>query len=352
MTDDALVDELESIGLTEYQSRAYLAAVGLGTTSFTDLADEADIPQQRIYDVVYDLDEIGLLEVHEAGRGKEAVAPPPETALQELKRRRIEEFSSTFDSLVNDLQRQYQDTDASTGGFVTVVSHESSVKRHVSTAVERADWWLFVSVSAEMYEELAEEIDAAVERDVTVRVLVQSGEADAPVDRSAFPEGTLVRRRPAADMLVAADREYGVFRGISAPAVTRPALVTRDKNIVEMLQRYSEQFWAASETVRDRSGFPRRYLTPWQAIVDLERESLDTEPTAYVEGHETDTGRDGAWEGRVVDHELRASSSSDFSVVLPEVARLTLETDDGTITVGGWDATLEDVAAHALELRR
>lgn len=352
MTDDALVDELESIGLTEYQSRAYVAAVRLGTAPFSDLADEADIPQQRIYDVVYDLDELGLVEVHEGRRGKEAVAPPPETALTELKRRRIEEFTSTFDSLTTDLQGRYNDTERSSGGFVTVVSHDSSVNRHVREAVESAEWWLFVSVPVDRYEALADDLQAAVDRDVTVRVLLQSDPDNRTVDAAAVPEGALVRRRPAADMLVAADREYGVFRGISAPAVARPALVTRDENIVEMLQRYSEQFWAASASIQERHRYPRRYLTPWQALVDLDQDPPEGAVEAYVEGHDTTTGRRGTWEGRVIDYELDAAEGTDFSVVLPEVARLTLETDEDTLSVGGWDATLEDVAAHALELRR
>jgi hypothetical protein len=38
------------------------------------------------------------------------------------------------------------------------------------------------------------------------------------------------------------------------------------------------------------------------------------------------------------------------SVVPPGVARLLIETNDGNVSVGGWDATLEDVAAHGIEI--
>ena len=50
--DDSIIDTLQEIGLTEYQSRAYVAAVSLGTARLSALSDESDIPQQRIYDVV------------------------------------------------------------------------------------------------------------------------------------------------------------------------------------------------------------------------------------------------------------------------------------------------------------
>jgi hypothetical protein len=133
--------------------------------------------------------------------------------------------------------------------------------------------------------------------------------------------------------------------------------------MVEMIQRYSEQFWMGSGRVRTNLSHPRRYLSPWRAITDhldlLGGEGTSPDPgreqdalELYVEGHDTDTGRTGTWEGTVVDYVLETAADADQTVVLPEVARLVVETDDGRVTVGGWDAILEDVAAHGLEVRR
>lgn len=349
--DQEIVDSLQNVGLTEYQARAYVATVSLGTARFSALADEADIPQQRIYDVVDDLRDLGLVEVHEGGNGKQAVAVPPDAGLADLKRARLEEFESTFDTAIGGLNQLFAEVDTS-AGFVTVVNHESSARRHVANAVASASWWLFLSLPVAWYDDVEDAVRDAVDRDVTVRALVQS-EDRTVVENHPFPDGVTVRHRPSADVVIAADREYGVFRGVAAPAVTRPALVTRDESMVEMFQRYSEQFWAASRRIRSDDGYPRRYLSPWRAITD-HREQLDAgEPfEVYVEGHDTETGRQGSWTGRIVEFDLDAERDADYAVVLPEVARLVVETDDGRITVGGWDATLEDVAAHGLEIRR
>lgn len=346
-----LIDLLSKLELTEYESKAYVAAVSLGKSKFSALADESGIPQQRIYDVVADLEERGLVEVHEGSAGKEAVAVPPEIGLEELKAQRIETYENAVSSAIEQLERQYQQVDASLG-YVTVVNHESSVRRHAGKAIESAEWLLFLSLPLEWYRVFEDEIAAAVDRGVSTRLLVQTPDV-SDIDELSYPEGLMVRHRPSADMLVAADRRYGVFRGIAAPAVVRPTLVTRDENIVEMLQRYSEQFWQASEDVSIEPVFPRRYLTPWHLIADL-RAELDAGTTfeVYMEGHETDTGIQRSWEGELVAYETEISTDDDSPVVLPEVARLTVETDEGTVSVGGWDATLEDVAAHGLEVRQ
>lgn len=350
MTDDDLIDVLGDIGLTEYQSRAYVASVRLGTTRYASLADEADIPQQRIYDVVEDLEELGLVEVQQGGDGKQAVPVDPERSLTELREQHVDEFSASVRTAIDSLEREYAQVDSSLG-FVTVVSHESSVRRHVGEAIEDAEWVLFLSMPHDWYRDLADEVAAALDRGVSVQLLAQADDRET-VAGAEYPAGLDVRHRPSADLLVAADRSYGIFRGVAAPPVSRPALVTADENFVEMLQRYRQQFWAPSAVVRTATRLPRRYLDPWSLILDLETRRLEVaDPVVSLEGHEVETGRAGSWEGRLVDYTFEPDLDPGDTWTLPEVAQLEVQTDEGRVTVGGWDARLEDVAAHGLELR-
>jgi sugar-specific transcriptional regulator TrmB len=345
--DDDLVESLREIGLTEYQSRTYIAAVTLGTAELVRLADHADVPTQRIYDVVDDLQHAGLVEVHEGSDAKEAVAVPPEKGLAALKRQRLAQYESTFETATEQLTKRFDEVSTS-GGFVTFLTHESSVRRHVVSAVESADWWLYLSIPLSWYQDIEPEIEAALDRGVTVRLLLQSSDR-AAVENLAYPDGLVVRYRTMADTIVAADREYGVFRGIGV-SVNRPALATNDDNIIDMFRRYSEQFWLGSTPIRTDFDLPRRYLSPWQALSELsDRFDDETSLVATVEGHETDTGYRGGWSGPVVDHHV-APSDLASTAILPDIARFTIETAEGDLTVGGWDATLEDVAAHGFEI--
>lgn len=353
MADDSLVDVLEDVGLSTYQSRAYEAAIGLGTARFSTLSEESGVPQQRIYDVVDDLAEMGLLEVHEAPGGKQVVTFPPESALNELKERRIDEFSSTIDGVIDDLQGEFNQVDPHRG-VITVLDHESSAKRHIGNAIDDADWWLFLSVRPGLFDEFRDEIEAAIDRGVTVRLLLHGPDVDPEdVDPDSYPDDLLIRSRPAADSVITSDRSYGVFRGLSSPGVPRPYLVARDQNIVEMLRRYTEQIWTGSTPIHLERGYPRRYPSPWYALRDVADHLAEgTILRASVEGHRTESGRQGSWAGPIEDHTIEVGGDQDAlrSIALPYVATLSIRTDEGVLTVGGWDATMEDIAAYGIEV--
>lgn len=340
---------LESLDFTEYESRAYLSAVKLGNGRFSELATESDVPQQRIYDVVDELRERGLVEVHERTGGKEVVALPPEVALEDLKQRRVDEISATVDQAMEGLQQTFSRTETAEG-FVTIVDHKDSATRHMRNAIEEAEWSLSLSLTPDLYKSLEAAIDAAADRGVRVDLLIQ-GEADEVIALD-FDRRIDVRHRASADRLVASDRKYAVFQGVTSPAVSRPYLVTRNADLVVTFQRYRDEFWQGSRWIQHGSWSTRRYLTTRDVITE-HRAALEdgSELEVYIEGIDTESGTERSWEGRIVDFELAVAEDADLSVVLPDIATLEVETASRSISVGGWDATLEDVAAYGIEIR-
>jgi len=351
MTEAQIIDHLQALGLTEYQSRAYLAAVRLGRATPPELADDSGVPQGRIYDVIDDLEGHGLVEVHAQTRGKEVSAPPPQTVLNQFKRRRIDELSQNISTAVSELEQVYHHTDQNTDAFVTMVSRDESALRHVRRAIETAEWWLTISIDSHRYPEIRTEIKDALDRNVTVRLLLS--ESDPTVESDGFPDALRVRHRATADTLVAADRKYGVFSSKHPARSGQPYIITQERNLVLLFQTYSEQIWAASTVYQAGDGFPRTYLDPWRAIIDLESELSGGRPLyATVQGTNTKTHRQSRWEGEIVDYELSGPVATDFSTAAPVQASLVLSTDRGEVSVGGWKATIEDVAADGLVVSR
>lgn len=349
MSDNEIVDHLQELGLTEYQSRAYLAAVKLGRATPTDLADESGVPQARIYDVIDDLTDHGLIEVHSKSRGKEVTAPSPQTVLNQFKRRQIDDLSQRISTAVSSLEQVYHQAEENPEAYVTMVSREESALRHVRQAIDAAEREVTVSIEGHLYPEVRDELFDAVDRNVTARLLLN--EDDPDLDRYEFPEDLRVRYRRTADTLIAADRTYGVFSSKHPAQTGQPYIITQERNLVLLFQNFSEQIWSASAVVQTGDGFPRRYLDPWRAIIDLGPELDDgAEFHATAWGTNTTTHRESTWEGRIVDYELAGPVDADYTVSVPVEASLTLATDDGEVTVGGWKATLEDVAAEGLEI--
>lgn len=350
MNDRKLTGRLQELGLTKYQSAAYVAAVQAGEARPADLVDISGVPQGRIYDVIGDLADMGLVEVRSHGRGKLVRAPSPETVLEDLKHRRIEDISRRIDAVSAGLEESHAETDAETDGYVTMARRRETALRHVRRAIDAAECWLTLSVPVDVYETLDSEIAAAAADGVTVRLLL-SGTDDPPA--LSFPEGFPVRFRAAADTFVAADRTYGIYASNHPRRETRSYLITQEATLVLLLQEYTETVWRASARIQDGDSLPRRYLDPRRLLV-AHQAALDAgeEFTATVTGHDTDTRSEGTWRGRVTGYELSGPVETDYHVAPPTIASLTLSTDDGETTVGGWRATIEDVAATSIRLSR
>lgn len=351
MTNESLLTELQSLGLTEYQSKVYVAAVKAGEERPGDLADESGVPQGRIYDVIDGLAELGLLEVRSADRGKIVHAPPPRTVLEELKRHRIESFSETVSSATAALEPLHDETADESGGFVTMAKREGTALRHVRQAIAGAEHWITACIPNGWYTDLAAELEAALDRGVTVRVLFVGSESDL-VDRS-FPSGLRVRHRSMADTFALADHTYGVYSSKHPTQDRQPYVITQEPNLVLLFQIYGEYVWHASHEIQPADGFPRRYLDPWRAILDL-HDHLDGDATyrATVVGRRTDTRTAGEWTGPIVEYAIESPNESDHIRSLPVRASLVVDTAEGPLEVGGWKATTEDVAATGIEVDR
>jgi sugar-specific transcriptional regulator TrmB len=357
MDETELVDKLRDVGLTKYQSLAYIAAVSLGTATPNELSDASDVPQARIYDVIDQLQDMALIEVQERSTGKEVQAPPPEAVLEGFKQRHIDSFSSKVHSVASSLD-QLHDHQRSSEGFVTMVSLEESALRHIRSAIEDAQWWLTMALPVDLYEAVSDEVAAAVDQGVSVRLLVDGEEARSADPRPGvmgptFPDELAVRHRPTIDTFAFSDRSYGIFNSKHPQEESQPYIITQEHNLVLLFQHYAEQIWTGSREIQTDGGLPRRYPDPWRLIVDLKSHLDDGTPlVAEVHGRETHSRQSRTWTGQIVDYGMGGPVDANFESVVPTTAELTVATDDGEVTVGGWKATIEDVAADGIRVER
>lgn len=352
MDDDRIIEYLGDLGLTEYQSRAYVATVSLDNARPSKIVEESGVPQARIYDVIDDLSDMGLVEVHERSGGKTVSAPSPDVVLDSFKERHINEYGSKVDLVAGELEKLH-DRQRNTHGSVTMLRHGESALRHMRQAIDEAEWWVSLSLTPDLYDELEAEIEAALDRGVTIRLVIATDDPDGSIDSASFPEALRVRSRSLSDILVVADRTYGVFSSEVPTDRTQSYIVVQEVNLALQFQQYYEQIWTSSDHVQDGNSFPRRYLDPWRAILDL-RDAFDSDEEfhARIEGYETASRTRGTWAGRIVDYELTGPIEADYSVSLPVTATLTIDTDDERLTVGGWKANVEDIATQGLVISR
>jgi sugar-specific transcriptional regulator TrmB len=343
MNRQQLVEKLRELGMTQYQAHAYVGAVSLGTTRPPDLAEEADIPRARVYDVIDHLDELGLVEVHSRSGGKEVEALPPDVALEEYKNRRIDDLTDTIQSVTSGLSPHY-DRGESTEGFMTMLRREEAALRHIRQAANEAEWWLTLILPESMYAEVADEVTEAVERGTTVRLVLRNADTDRD-----FPDGMSVRYRLLSNILVVADRSYVVFSSTAPSSAPLPYLVIREANLAHLFQNYGVHIWPYLESLHETTGYPRWYLEPRYAILDMGDELRENTYTARIAGRWTGDRYMSEWTGTIVDCELTEPSDNPMSAFLGS-AKLRVDIGDEVVDVGGWKALSDQIAAHAIEI--
>jgi HTH-type transcriptional regulator, sugar sensing transcriptional regulator len=110
MEGSALVTELTELGLTNYEARAYLALIRRDSSTASQVARLANLPRQRIYDVLAGLVEKGLASSRPGGVVKYAGVAPG-VALERLlenHRRQLQSLEEGAASIVERLRARYE----------------------------------------------------------------------------------------------------------------------------------------------------------------------------------------------------------------------------------------------------
>jgi sugar-specific transcriptional regulator TrmB len=98
---------LRELGLTEYETRAYLALLDRGTLTASQISEHAEVPYSKIYEVLASLEKKGWIKA-ERGRPSEYYPKSPSEALEAAKLR-LEEMTKSWEQIIlSELQPLYE----------------------------------------------------------------------------------------------------------------------------------------------------------------------------------------------------------------------------------------------------
>jgi sugar-specific transcriptional regulator TrmB len=104
---DRVEKALRDIGLTEYESLAYLSLLRSGELTAENVSDASSIPYSKVYGVLDNLHEKGWIET-EGGRPRRYYPRSPEDALRSMQLRLEGEFEENRDIIVQELQPLFE----------------------------------------------------------------------------------------------------------------------------------------------------------------------------------------------------------------------------------------------------
>ncbi|MFW5974258.1 MAG: TrmB family transcriptional regulator [Natrialbaceae archaeon] len=180
---------LRDLGLSEYESRAYRSLLQTGPTTAKELSRTSDVPMGRIYDVLNSLETHDLIRSQTASRPKKYVAVEPETALDRLlenKREELEEKIDQYEEIAGELESKLEAADPVDEPFWTAALGPEEAADLLVERIAAADEQVsFVAATTASYldldavgERIAEELESAIDRGVSVTLLLHPDVVD------------------------------------------------------------------------------------------------------------------------------------------------------------------------------
>ncbi|AWB26577.1 HTH-type sugar sensing transcriptional regulator TrmB [Halococcoides cellulosivorans] len=343
MTDD-LLDSLETLSdrldFGEYEAAAYLTILEHGELTASEIADQTDIPQPRVYDTVRDLSDRGLVEVNES-RPMKVLAIDPADA--------FDEYRVSFSTVVEGLTERYTQPARESEG-ISLVRSRPTILRYIEDILDAAEYELLLSLTPDLldrYEDLlAAKIDDSVGVEIMISPSVEVPDADA-YDYREVATAVRARRGVTSPVIAIADGQYAIYatrEGVRG-AEDRYGVIFDRSELGFLLSSFlNTVLWSTAETVLSYGEiptFPRRYATIRRCVSELQ--SVEGPLYARIEGRDIVTGNPRVLTGKVSETAIDSNRVT---------ASLQVETATETVEVGGQLAALEDIEAHEITIDR
>ncbi len=185
---------LRELGLTEYETSAYLALVDGGKMAASDISSESGVPYSRIYDVLGRLEEKGFIQI-QRGRPTLYIAKAPTEVVRLVRLNLEEKLDRSSKLVVDELQPLYEEDQQVTSRDVFVIHGRSAILAKAIEMVNTAREQIKLSVPSLDLE--TEDIDAIIDRVLDVRTKnVSVLTSDVPESmRNMIPNGFHIRTR-------------------------------------------------------------------------------------------------------------------------------------------------------------
>jgi sugar-specific transcriptional regulator TrmB len=263
--DDVSFDILSEFGLTENQTKVFVATARLGTPTVSEVAEASEVRREEVYRLLPELEKLGFIE-RLLGKPLRLRAPDPKSALATLlkiekqrARDRIEELSIKSQELLQSLghQKSVLSSETEVASGFSLVQEKESIRTGLYDMISKSSHQLDVLFSRAdliwLLSTQGEAFQSAIGRGVKIRLMSEptSGRDRLPkILQRRFPSDIEIPLKYLLDpnaFYIASDRSQLmlVTSGIShLPSST--CLWTNNKSLVSMALNNFEERWHES----------------------------------------------------------------------------------------------------------
>ncbi|MFB6162864.1 MAG: TrmB family transcriptional regulator [Halococcoides sp.] len=354
---ESLREALTRWGFSDAEVNVYLAALEAGQAPASEVADVADVSRRHVYRISERLEEVGLVDVRDQYQPTLIRATPSEEVAEIMQRRQ--------ETIVSGIDEHRGGPEEPVGG-VEVIKHMATVFDRCRSMLAGAEDIAFLTAPPDLVDRLAEDLQAARDRGVTVLVFTKdvADPPGQPLDRIA----SVVRVREDFELFHQFALAVDHFRALvgtpeamdhHADERFGPALYVEGEYVTPRISAsFIEYEWklGVERVVPEPAALPATFEGFTPAVVHAvlhRREGTDLHATAVVRPTDADDpGREDRTtiEGRVV--EVRQGIVDPYRKSFLYEQSMTLDTGEREVTVAGPGAMFEDYVATKVTLER
>jgi sugar-specific transcriptional regulator TrmB len=136
---------LRDIGLTEYETMAYLSLVKAGEFTANDVSSSTTIPYSKVYTVLDTLEKKGWVEVR-GGRPRMYYPRSPVEAMRSEKTRQEDRFEKNREMVVSELQAVYEHREIKEKPEIWIIRGEDNIISRIRETITGAKKELMVAL--------------------------------------------------------------------------------------------------------------------------------------------------------------------------------------------------------------
>ena len=245
---DATLKALKQLGLTEYETYAYLALVEGGQMAASDVSAKSKVPFSRIYDVLGRLEEKQFIQVQK-GRPSMYVAKAPTEVMRILRLDWEERLKESSSIVIEELQPLFEKETKQTPRDVWVVHGRASILAKSIEMLDGAKETVLLSLPS--FNLSDGDVDTVVERvlEVKAKVSILTSEINEGL-KALIPERFEVRTRErvfGAGLVV--DDKFTLIMLAGGEDSDTVGIYSSHNVFAQMATSYFESLWKDSDTI-------------------------------------------------------------------------------------------------------
>lgn len=245
MASEKTKNTLKDLGLTEYETRAYIGLVSSGPSTAGDLSEASNVPHSRIYDVLSKLEKKGWIE-SQSGRPARYRAKPPSEALRLLKIKQEQNLKRASETIQQELEPLYEEGGEVEKPDIWTIRGNREILERMEVMLTRSEIEVLISISSlpEEFSDIRNFARLVETKDLDLRILIseendlireiaKSSNAQVRFRSPLFGGGMVVDGRETLLILGGEGRMLGIW--------------SEEEGLAKYAKEYFEYLWEDSE---------------------------------------------------------------------------------------------------------